>query len=198
MKSEFGDIPNRWGLSAADLDFDQESYSAALGFLGDVASGTPDGQALTANGGSQAARRAWEGSAAFRRALGKARQEGAQEAAYERARAESTRGYDPFGAIPDRDDPQPGPEGWLQRFFRHGIEVLEGKREKQVDDRFVALEDMTSEQLRTAHIQHSPTPAAAPVGVSPFRRAPTKAETEAQMECGTFMPTDIERGWDGS
>ena len=194
MKDEFANIPNRFGLTADDFSLDMESYAAALGFLGDVSSGSTEDRALTANGGSQAKRRAWEGSQRFRMALARARQEGAQEAAYERARAEAQRTYDPFAVIPERSDPDPGESGWLRRWTRRGLDVLEGKRDSQASN-FIALEDMSDAQVRDVWAQHSPAkPAQA---TSPFRREPTKAERERMIADGSYAPTDVERGFDG-
>lgn len=66
------DIPNPFGLLAADFDHDMDGYRAALGFLGDLAGGRPLVEALEANGGDQRMLKAWERNGKFRRVLAKA------------------------------------------------------------------------------------------------------------------------------
>ncbi|MBV9805196.1 MAG: hypothetical protein JO130_18505 [Solirubrobacterales bacterium] len=65
------DIPNPYGLLASDFGFDVAGYRAALGFLGDLASGTEHDRALAANGGSLALLTGWKGSPKFRRVYAK-------------------------------------------------------------------------------------------------------------------------------
>lgn len=83
------DIPNPYGLLAADFDFDTESYGIALSFLGDLASGSTEDRALQVNGGTQELMRSWANSAKFRRVLGKCRQASERERAYQ-ARSQET------------------------------------------------------------------------------------------------------------
>src|ERR1039457_2075508 len=102
MDSEFSKIPNWHGLQASDFDFDMESYTVALRFLGDVSVGTLEEDALRIEGGTPDTRRSWESSRRFRRALGKCREMGGETREYDAQRA--ARRSDPF-ATP----PRPGP-----------------------------------------------------------------------------------------
>ena len=87
LSSDEFTIPNPYGLRAADFDFDTLSYRAALGFLGDLQSGSDEAEALTTNGGDAGMLVGWRKSARFRRvyakcqAAGKAERELAEERA---------------------------------------------------------------------------------------------------------------------
>lgn len=88
------DIPNPFGLLASDFGHDIDSYSAALKFLGDLASGVDEPRALETNGGSMPLLRSWERSGKFRKVLGKCRAAGAAEMAL-RARREAEAAQEP-------------------------------------------------------------------------------------------------------
>jgi len=138
----------------------------------------------------------WPQDEAYRLAHQEARALGAEALAFEQRQAEARRGYDPFSAIPARDDPQPGPEGALDRFVRHGLEVLHGTRESQLSN-FVPLEDVTPAMQAELWAQSRATQPAQQAA-SPFRRAPSKEEIARQREMGSYSPSDVERGWDGT
>lgn len=79
------DINNPFGLICADFDYDLAGYSAALGFLSDLAGGTIEADALKINGGSPAQLQAWQQSGKFRRVLAKCRRAGQAERDHEEA-----------------------------------------------------------------------------------------------------------------
>jgi len=70
------DIPNPYGLLAADFDHDMGSYRACLAFLSDLSGGTPEDRALRINGGDAQLLTAWQGSRKVRRVLAKCREAG--------------------------------------------------------------------------------------------------------------------------
>src|SRR5579875_1726217 len=76
------DWPNPFGLKAADFEYDMDSYEVALRFLSDLASGSLESRALSANGGSDAMLREWERAPKFRRVLHKCRSAGAENRRY--------------------------------------------------------------------------------------------------------------------
>ena len=92
------DIPNAYGLVSADFAHDLDSYRVALGFLGDLVSGSDHDYALINNGGSLAQLRAWQGSEKFRRVYGKCRVAGAAEQEALRARESAPTTTDDEGA----------------------------------------------------------------------------------------------------
>lgn len=102
------DIPNPYGLRAADFDYDMDSYGVALAFLADMAGGSSEDEALEANGGSPAAKRSWETARAFRRVLAKCRQAGDAEREYRARKPEQQpdRSADPPGFIRLEDMPR--------------------------------------------------------------------------------------------
>jgi len=153
--------PNSWGLQGSDFDFDLESYTVALGFLGDVSIGVPEEPALVNNGGNQAMMRAWQASHRFRREFGKAREMGEAERRY--AEQKTARANDPFGLPPrggvdlaaaeydpQAEKPRGGLAGWLRR-----IGVI-ADRQAQRDEpathppggKFTAIADLTPQQAR--------------------------------------------------
>lgn len=112
------DIPNPYGLRASDFDHDMDGYEAALRFLGDLATGTPEPEALTNNGGSPAMMRRWTSNGKFRRVLGKARDAGL----HERSVAEEKR-------LAEEADPEPqsqGHQGFVT--LEEGLDRLNARR----------------------------------------------------------------------
>lgn len=89
------DLPNPYGLLAADFNHDMDGYRACLGFLGDLATGSEHAEALEDNGGNQGMLVGWRRSAKFRRVYekckkaGEAEREYAAEKAAEEAEAEA-------------------------------------------------------------------------------------------------------------
>lgn len=73
------DIPNAYGLLAADFGHDLDGYRAALGFLGDLASGIDHDEALASNGGSGSLLVRWQRSGKFARVYAKCRAAGELE-----------------------------------------------------------------------------------------------------------------------
>ncbi len=67
------DIPNPFGLLAADFRYDLDSYAVALKFLSDLAGGTEESHALEVNGGDVSMLRSWQASDKFRRVYAKCR-----------------------------------------------------------------------------------------------------------------------------
>ena len=72
-------IPNPFGLRAVDFGYDTDGYRAALGFLGDLAGGTVEANALKINGGDPAMLVSWQRSKPFRRVYAKCRAAGDAE-----------------------------------------------------------------------------------------------------------------------
>jgi hypothetical protein len=89
------DLPNPYGLKAADFNYDTAAYRIALAFLSDIAGGTDESYALANNGGSTALLRAWEGDSKFRRVLAKCRE--ANRRAHD---TDAAPGYDPAAHLP--------------------------------------------------------------------------------------------------
>jgi hypothetical protein len=187
-------------------DIDETIFTdEAQYFLAQLRGGCPGGESealarTVANypgGVSEEDVASWSRDPRFQAALKETRRLGREARAWDAKQAEATRGYDAFSAIPARDDPEPGPEGAFQRFVRHGLEVLHGKRESQVSN-FTALEDVTDAQLHTIwQQQQSRTPAVTQTA-SPFRGGTlTKEQKERQIADGSYAPTDVERGFDG-
>jgi hypothetical protein len=153
MDSEFSNIPNWHGLQASDFDFDMDSYTVALRFLGDVSVGTPEDDALRIEGGTPEMRRSWESSRRFRRSLGKCREMGEQERAHA-----AQQQPDPFSGIPPRggmdlaaetfDASTPKPPGALSRFLRRlGVEIdwqhAQRQEPRPPGQREISLDEMT-------------------------------------------------------
>jgi hypothetical protein len=163
MDSEFSNIPNWHGLQASDFDFDINSYTVALRFLGDVSVGTLEEDALRIEGGTPEMRRSWESSRRFRRSLGKCREMGEQYRAHA-ARLKP----DPFG-IPPRggmdlaaveydaqaEKPRGGLGGWLRRLGV--IADRQGQPEPATSSgqRFTAEADLTPQQLQAIRFQEA-------------------------------------------
>jgi len=100
MEFDLADIPNPYGLKAADFDYDRGSYAAALGFLGDVSVGADEPRALTAEGATQEMLRGWESIPRFRRALGQCREMGAQDRAFQQRQQDEQNTSDASGSGP--------------------------------------------------------------------------------------------------
>ena len=159
MDSEFSNIPNWHGLQASDFDFDMDSDSVALRFLGDVSVGTLEEDALRIEGGTPDTRRSWESSRRFRRALGKCREMGGETREYDAQRA--ARRSDPFATPPrpgapdlaaETYDPQNPPRSGLARWLRR-LGVLAGRQAQSEPattsgQHFTALADLTPEQAQ--------------------------------------------------
>lgn len=182
-------------LKREDLDERQFSDEAQT-YLAEIRGGCPEPEARTRTRAEYPHLRdhhfvEWGQNEAFRGFLRDFQTMGAEARSWDARQAEARRGYDPFSAIPARDDPQPGPEGAHERFIRHGLEVLAGTRQHQVDPGFVALEDVTPAMQAQIRAQYA-APRNAQAG------ALTKAERERQQAMGTYQPPDIERGWDGT
>jgi len=107
LSSSF-DIPNPFGLLAADFGHDLDSYRAALGFLADLATGSEHDTALTANGGNKGLLIGWKRSDKFRRVYAKCQKAGEEE----RALAPAEEAWENEGGAPEPVEP-PG-----QRFIR--------------------------------------------------------------------------------
>lgn len=109
------DIANPYGLLAADFNYDMDGYGVALRFLGDLAGGTAEKDALALNGGSRAMLTAWRGSDKFRRVYAKCKQAGVAARAY--AEAQANKAAEAAGSpqeATEGDTPrQPPTQGWV-------------------------------------------------------------------------------------
>jgi len=136
----------------------------------------------------------WGQDEAFRGFMRDFQAIGAEARAWDAKQLEARRGYDPFSVIPARNDPDPSESGWMRRWA--GREVVEGRRESQASN-FTPLEDVTPAMQAELWAQHRATQPA-PRASSPFRGGTlTKEQKERQLADGSYMPTDVERGFDG-
>jgi hypothetical protein len=160
------DIPNRHGLRAEEFDYDMESYRAALGFLGDVSCGTPEQEALRIEGGTPEMMRSWEGSRRFRRALGRCREQGAEDREYAARKAERRQDVfatPPRPGAPDlaaetydlQSPPRTGMGGWLRRLKQAWLAQPAEEPATSSGQRFIAGDDLTPEQLQAIRFQEA-------------------------------------------
>jgi hypothetical protein len=155
MNSQFNK-PNAWGLQGSDFDFEMDSYTIALGFLGDVSIGVAEEHALATNGGTPELMRSWQKSRRFRRELGKAREMGEAERRYAVEKAQ--RRSDPFSTPPrpgqvdlaaETFDPRADkPPGALSRFLRRlGVEIdwqhAQRDEPRPSGQRYIPISDLT-------------------------------------------------------
>jgi hypothetical protein len=157
------DIPNPYGLRAADFEHDMDSYRLALRFLGNLSAGDTEERALSVEGGTPAHMRKWEGSARFRRALNKCRRVATEERAYEAQKAQ--RG-DPWRTPPRRGMFDPfsrAATAWRERASaRDWLAALTGAVHAQPEparpgeQRFVPFTDLTPQEAAAAAAQQMP------------------------------------------
>jgi len=152
MDSQFNK-PNAWGLQGSDFDFEMDSYTIALGFLGDVSIGVPEDHALATNGGTPELMRSWQKSHRFRRELGKAREMGEEERRYADEKAQ--RNADPFSTPPrpgqvdlaaQTYDPVEPPQGGLARWLRR-IGVIADRQAQREEPRRSAQRDIPIDEM---------------------------------------------------
>ena len=162
MDSEFSNIPNWHGLPASDFDFDMDSYTVALRFLGDVSIGTLEEDALRIEGGTPEMRRSWESSRRFRRSLGKRREMGEQDRAHA-ARLKP----DPFatpprrGAVdlaaveydPQAEAPRGGLGGWLRRIGVIADRQAQPEEPRPSGQREISFDEMTDRDWAAVRYQ---------------------------------------------
>jgi hypothetical protein len=184
-------IPNAYGLKPADFEHDQESYSAALAFLGDVSCGEPEDRALLNNGGSPEMLRAWESSARFRRALAKCRKLGAEEREHDRRRAADDwpapprwgqRRFDPFARRFSAWREQAGALDWLSWLKREAGQPVDGPVAPG-ESRFVPISDLTDAQLREIRLQQRSQQ-------EPAQPAPAPRQDGATTDGGVWVGAD--------
>jgi hypothetical protein len=195
------DVPNPYGLKVTDLDGDTDSYHRALRFLGNVTTGTPEDRALSLEGATEEMRRAWEGSARFRRALSKCRRLGTEERAYEARkrgdpwRLPPKRGmFDPFSRAATAWRERATARDWLSALM--GTVDDQPERARPGEQKFVAFTDLDPREAAAAAAQQMPQSA-------PTEQVPDTpgAEVGVQGESGYWVTggtvTALQRGESG-